>query len=125
MDDPRHWPPQSRDFPTYPFLAFLGLSSLWLIWALRFPATGWDFTHFYIAARLPVRALYSRPAVVDFGEKSLAPLAFTIMPPMYDRLFSHWCSSRLRYCRIGVRTGCGPRSVSRLFDGGGIECRGV
>jgi hypothetical protein len=65
----------------YSCLAFLGLSSLWLAWAVRFAQTGWDFTQFYIAAHLPVRALYSRPAFVDFGEKSLAPLGIHYYPP--------------------------------------------
>ena len=65
----------------YSCLAFLGLSSLWLAWGMRFPQTGWDFTQFYIAAHLPVRSLYSRPAFLDFGEKSLAPLGIHYYPP--------------------------------------------
>ena len=65
----------------YSCLVFLGLSSLWLIWAMRFSQTGWDFTQFYIAAHLPVSALYSRSAFVDFGENSLAPLGIHYYPP--------------------------------------------
>jgi glycosyl transferase family 87 len=81
MDEPKYWPPHDRGFPTYPFLAFLGLSSLWLIWALRFPATGWDFTQFYIVAHLPIGSLYSRPDFIHFGQSCLAPLGIHYYPP--------------------------------------------
>jgi len=53
---------------------FFGFSSIWLLIALRFSQTGWDFTQFYIAAHLPVQSLYDHAAFVAFGEHFLAPI---------------------------------------------------
>lgn len=84
----------------YAFL-FLVLSSLWFLIAARFSQSGWDFTQFYIAAKLPIRALYDRAAFTQFGDSYLAPLGIRYYPP-YVRpavfalafkplsLFSYW-----------------------------------
>lgn len=82
-------------------LAFLALSSLWLLLALRFSETGWDFTQFYIAAHLPVSSLYHRPEFAAMGQKLLAPIGINYYPPFVRpavfalalkplALFSYW-----------------------------------
>ena len=48
-------------------IAFLALSSLWLLVAVRFSETGWDFTLFYSAAHLPIRSLYDSAEFVADG----------------------------------------------------------
>jgi hypothetical protein len=68
-------------FPFLACFAFLALSSLWLLIALRFSQTGWDFTQFYITARLPVSSLYHRAEFVAMGQKLLAPIGINYYPP--------------------------------------------
>jgi hypothetical protein len=68
-------------------LAFLALSSVWLIVALRFPQTGWDFTQFYIAAHLALSSLYNRPEFVAIGQKLLAPIGINYYPPFVRPAF--------------------------------------
>ena len=60
---------------------FFGFSSIWLLIALRFSQTGWDFTQFYIAAHLPVQSLYDHAAFVAFGEHFLASIGVKYYPP--------------------------------------------
>src|SRR4029077_14309605 len=60
---------------------FFGFSSIWLLIALRFSQTGWDFTQFYIAAHLPVQSLYEHAAFVAVGEHCLAPIGVKYYPP--------------------------------------------
>ena len=85
----------------FAFLAYLALSSVWLIIALRFSQTGWDFTQFYIAAHLPVSSLYNRTEFVATGTKLLAPIGINYYPPFVRpavfalglkplTLFSYW-----------------------------------
>jgi hypothetical protein len=80
---------------------FLGLSSLWLIIALRFSQTAWDFTQFFIAAHLPISSLYSRADFIAYGERVLAPIGIKYYPPFVRpavfslalrplALFSYW-----------------------------------
>jgi hypothetical protein len=86
---------------SFTFLAYLALSSVWLIIALRFSQTGWDFTQFYIAAHLPVSSLYNRTEFVATGTKLLAPIGINYYPPFVRpavfalalkplALFSYW-----------------------------------
>ena len=81
--------------------AFFALSSIWLIVAIRFSETGWDFTQFYIAAHLPVSSLYNRSEFVAIGSKLLAPIGINYYPPFVRpalfalalkplALFSYW-----------------------------------
>ena len=90
-----------RDSILWPALAFLGLSSLWLLIAIRSSLTDWDFTQFYIAAHLPVSSLYSRSAFIAFGQQFLAPIGVKYYPPFVRpavfslalkplALFSYW-----------------------------------
>lgn len=81
--------------------AFFALSSIWLIVAIRFSETGWDFTQFYIAAHLPVSSLYNRTEFAAIGSKLLAPIGINYYPPFVRpalfalalkplALFSYW-----------------------------------
>lgn len=62
-------------------LAFFGLSTIWLIIAIRFSQTGWDFTQFYVAAHLPIHSLYDRAQFIQVGQSLLAPLGIQYFPP--------------------------------------------
>jgi len=80
---------------------FIGLSCLWLIIALRYSQTAWDFTQFYIAAHLPIGSLYARADFVAVGARLLAPIGIKYYPPFVRpavfslalkplALFSYW-----------------------------------
>jgi glycosyl transferase family 87 len=68
-------------------IAFLALSSLWLLVAVRFSETGWDFTQFYIAAHLPIRSLYDHAEFAAMGRKLLAPIGIYYYPPLVRPAF--------------------------------------
>jgi hypothetical protein len=62
-------------------IGFLALSGAWLMIALHFSQTGWDFTQFYIAAHLPLKSLYSQSAFETLGNQRLLPLGVRYYPP--------------------------------------------
>ena len=93
-------------------VAFLALSSLWLLIALRFSQTGWDFTQFYIAAHLPVSSLYDHTTFAAVGRKLLEPMGIAYYPPFVRpalfalalkplALFSYWSAFWL-WAAIGL-----------------------
>ncbi|MBK5291348.1 MAG: DUF2029 domain-containing protein [Acidobacteriia bacterium] len=57
------------------------LAAGWLVVAIEFSQTGWDFTEFYIAASVPVHSLYDRAVATAFGTERLAPLGISYFPP--------------------------------------------
>jgi glycosyl transferase family 87 len=69
----------------YAATTFLGISALWVAWALHQAKfgfnIGWDFTQFYVAANLPISHLFDRSAFVAFGESRLAPIGILYYPP--------------------------------------------
>ncbi|MDA1312571.1 MAG: glycosyltransferase 87 family protein [Acidobacteria bacterium] len=62
-------------------IAFLGCCAGWLWLALNFPETGWDFTEFYLAGRVPVGSLYDQTTFQEYGQRLLLPLGIDYYPP--------------------------------------------
>jgi hypothetical protein len=62
-------------------VAFFSLSALWLLIAVNYRETAWDFAQFYLVAHLPVHAIHDRAVFVQLGETILAPLGVHYYPP--------------------------------------------
>lgn len=62
-------------------VAFFAICSIWLIIAIRFPQSGWDFTQFFIVAHMPVHSIYDRAQFTQFGHNTLASLGIEYYPP--------------------------------------------
>jgi hypothetical protein len=62
-------------------LTFLALSAIWLVIAVRYSETGWDFTQFYLVAHLPIHSIHDREVFVQLGERLLGPQGIHYYPP--------------------------------------------
>ena len=59
---------------------FVLCCSAWVLMALYFPQTGWDFTQFYIAGNIAPASLYDQAVFQQFG-RSLEPAGIHYYPP--------------------------------------------
>ncbi len=62
-------------------MAFLVVSSAWIVSGRHVPIAGLDFPAFYIAAHLPFKDLYSPAAFTAFGIDRLTQAGVTYFPP--------------------------------------------
>src|ERR1043166_5213613 len=60
------------------WVAFLGVSAIWF--RVPFGGFAWDFSQFYIAARIPTHLLYNNSAFNQFGRIQLASLGVDYYP---------------------------------------------
>ncbi|HEY7616503.1 MAG TPA: glycosyltransferase family 87 protein [Terriglobales bacterium] len=62
-------------------LTFLICCAAWAWFATIFPETGWDFTEFYLAGRVPPGSLYDQQVFRDYGERLLRAQGTDYYPP--------------------------------------------